>query len=432
MVSATEALNSKPPMGAALADGLRTLAANQTIRFNLYWRYVFPLDGLVYWIRVTSTPTPQSVPYPALATEIQWAGESVQVCPGSLDAGLIVRGQIDNPLSAEDQGTGTAESLFVDLTGPATTFVSETTQEIPPGASFAIPGEPSGGAWVNGMTGGHRFAATLWTPTNVPTAAPLTFDVLGSLHYASHVDQAEDAVVDVNEVVFTSLTEIQPFNQIGPELIYIAQYRDISFAFSARGRLFEQADLYHYSGQAITSINRTQIIETPDDFQPSLVVSNSLPIWLGMPGYTPFYPTFPCPIPLYPSFLAPENLAPPFGSVHIEDTQGLAAAPFLGNRMERSQLCSERVRVTMHGVDSETAQTFIDFVLQYATDWHKIGLRNMPVVVDERHTQPELRIVSQKKHVDFEINYLQHLARDEARQLIEKARCQFVPAEFTV
>src|SRR6516162_7264229 len=56
MPSISEALNSgKPPLGAALADGVRTLSADQTLNFSLYKRYVFPLDGMNYWIRIPSS-----------------------------------------------------------------------------------------------------------------------------------------------------------------------------------------------------------------------------------------------------------------------------------------------------------------------------------------------------------------------------------------
>ena len=47
-----------------------------------------------------------------------------------------------------------------------------------------------------------------------------------------------------------------------------------------------------------------------------MIVSNSLPAWLSLNNYNPFY-GFGNAIQLYPSFLVPQNLPPPFGAVHV-------------------------------------------------------------------------------------------------------------------
>ena len=54
MATVNDALNSKPPLGATLEAGVKALSANQQIAFSLYRKYVFPLDGMVYWIKVPS------------------------------------------------------------------------------------------------------------------------------------------------------------------------------------------------------------------------------------------------------------------------------------------------------------------------------------------------------------------------------------------
>lgn len=427
MPTVAEALNSKPPLGAALAAGVKTLSADQELTFSLYNRYVFPLDGMNYWLKVpdsqSGVESPGIRPMPGLASATVQEGESIQVSPGGIGSFDIVGGVIINPLSAADQGLAAPESLFVDFTGPAYDYETSTTSELEPGESIDIPANCTSGAWVTSDSAGHKFTVVLEKEIE-SVILPTTVQVKGSFHYSSNVEQREDATVDSNEVIFTSLSEIQAFNEIGPDYMYICHYRNITFAFSSRGRLYEQADLYHYLGRALYSVNATQIIDNPSEFNPKLVVSNSLPIWLYMPNYVPPYPGFTCPIPLYPSYLVDDNLLPPFGSVHIEKTQSLAFSPTFGPRLQSSELSREQVTVHLYGCDNDIAETFLNFVLQYSRDWMTLGLANSPNIRDEKHTQPEFKILAQYKTIMFDVNYRQGTARDVARQFILHAIVQ--------
>jgi hypothetical protein len=256
--------------------------------------------------------------------------------------------------------------------------------------------------------------------------------VKGSFHYASSSEQREDATIDSNDIVFTSLSEIQEFNQIGPNHLYIGNYRELSFAFSSRARLYEQADLYHYQGKAVFSTKATQVIDDPSEFNPTLVVSNSLPIWISMSGYVPPYPTFDCPFPLYPSYLVDDNLVPPFGSVHIETTRTLAMAPHVGPRTQSGYLCRDNVKIHLYGLDNEAASNFLLFVEQYSRDWMTIGMANSPAIRDEKTIQTELKVIAQHKTIEFEVNYLQSVVRDIARQFILHARVKFYDPQWFI
>ena len=198
--------------------------------------------------------------------------------------------------------------------------------------SIDIPANCTTGAWVCAASGGHKFTCVLEQAVESVT---LSTDVMvqGSFHYESIVEQREDATVDANEVIFTSLSEIQEFNQINSSFLYLGRYDDLTFAFSSRARLYEQADLYHYRGKALFSTKVTQVIDDPSTFNPTLIVSNSLPIWLYMPIYVPPYPGFTCPFPLYPSYLVSENLLPPFGAVHIEGCPEAGNASISGTQV---------------------------------------------------------------------------------------------------
>jgi hypothetical protein len=435
MPSAAEALNSKPPLGATLAQGVQSLSMDQALLFSLYRKYIFPLDGMNYWIRVPSSPTPVTTPgiqaTPGLATATVQDGEAIQVSPGDPLAHFIVGGTIFNPLSAVDQGLSNAESLFVDFTGPAYSHITATTSEIEPGEYIDIPANCTTAAWVCAASGGHKFSCVL--RKTVPSVTMSTdVEVKGSFHYATTTEQNEEATVDVNEVIFTSLSEIQQFNNIGPDFLYLCHFDALTFAFDSRARLYEQADLYHYRGHALKSKHQTQIIDNPANFNPTLSVSNSLPIWLYMQIYVPPYPGFVCPFVLYPSYLVDDNLPPPFGAVHIEDTETLAMNSYLGPTLQSSQLCKEKVKITLFGVDNATAITFMNFVAQYSRDWMYLGLSESPAIHDEKDTQPEMKILAVRKSIEFDINYNQMVSRNIARQLIEHAKVKFFDPHWFV
>ena len=269
-----------------------------------------------------------------------------------------------------------------------------------------------------------------WVNYSLIPNSPLTPKTIqGSLHYATEVKQEEESTLSYNTMVFTALSPCDIFNQIDPQILYIASYNNIRFAFSSTRKFYQQADLYHYNGVAITAGDDPQIIDTLDNLNSlKLIVSNSLPIWLAMPSYTPPYPGFTCPIAkMYPSMLVPENCNPPYASVHIEETTALASSAFLGRRLTSSQLTKDKVRVTTFGVNNDDIITFLNFVNQYSYDWNYIGMMNMPIIVDEKQTSPETETIAQKKTIEFEVSYLQETVRDIYRQFIHHCIVSFVP-----
>ena len=61
-----------------------------------------------------------------------------------------------------------------------------------------------------------------------------------------------------------------------------------------------------------------------------------------------------------------------------------------------------------------------------------IGMANSPAIQDEKDTQTEMKIIAQYKTIVFDVNYLQTVVRDIARQFILHAKVQFYdPKWFT-
>jgi hypothetical protein len=260
------------------------------------------------------------------------------------------------------------------------------------------------------------------------TTSPFVVNARGSLHIATQKVQEEAEVYGIQRVVFTSEDQIhQDFNTLTPNDIYIGQVSwatgGAKFAFSNRENYYRQAGINHYQGDAVYPFMSSQVIDDPRNILDAQIVSNSLPIWLRLNNYTPFY-GFGNQVPLYPSQLLNQNISPPFGAIHIppESTEAIASAPWLGFKTStHNQLCRETVRVTLYGCTNDQAMNFVDCVLQYSEDYNYIGMGNMPVMRDEKRSQNELYLLAMKKSITFDVSYFQHSSRQIAMNYISQA-----------
>ena len=247
----------------------------------------------------------------------------------------------------------------------------------------------------------------------------------GSFHLAQELHQLDDRTTVYNHITFTSLQPIQDFNLINPQLIYVATYQNVQFAFSRKDNYYKQADLYHYRGDALYSIMDTQLIDSMTDFDTtSVIVSNSLPIWLSLNQY----------FPMYPSYLVEQNLPPPYASVEIipSNTEALGQFPIVNNVLINggatpstqstiNQLATDTVKISIYGIRNNEALNFANYVFQYSMDTDNIGIQNMPIMQDEKVTQPEFGIIAMTKTITFKVSYYQNTVNNVAQQLIKKA-----------
>ena len=241
----------------------------------------------------------------------------------------------------------------------------------------------------------------------------------GSFHFSQTSQQLEDRTAVFNKVIFTSESLIQDFNLINPDTLYIANYQGMKFAFNSKDNFYKQADLYHYRGEALYSVMTTQIIDVMSDFDSeSVIVSNSLPIWLTLNRY----------FTMYPSFLVAQNINPPYASVDVISTTAIQAFPLINKTSDPFQLVKDVVRIIIYGERNNAALNFANYVFQYSLDTDNFGVQNMPVIQDEKLTQSEMGVIAQKKSITFEISYYQTTVNNIARQLIESALCTITVA----
>jgi hypothetical protein len=115
--------------------------------------------------QVTTPVTPRACPN-AITTV---GASAVAAITTNAAGGTINGGFIYNPPTATAQGIGSAENLFIDITGNSPTNAESaangTVADIAPGQSFPLPLPPlkSGvTVMVNASTNGHKFSETCW------------------------------------------------------------------------------------------------------------------------------------------------------------------------------------------------------------------------------------------------------------------------------
>ena len=265
----------------------------------------------------------------------------------------------------------------------------------------------------------------------------------GSLHFSTDSYQEEDQTLGSNEFIFTSEAEVTSFNTIAPTTLLIGTWpfadgSNLQIVFSRRGRFYEEANLWHYSGRAVYPAMQSQIINSMADLPAGPIVSNSLPIWLLQTTVGEAI------VPVYPSFLVPDNIAPPYIVAHVEPgrTTALQAAPFFEYTSQEigstgffefaaSQFARDEVRLTMYGLTNAQAWQYYWTIYQYSLvgpgEMPTFGFADSPAFQDEKRTQNEINVLAMKKTLTFQANYYMGTANAAAYRLILSASMSVTP-----
>lgn len=248
-----------------------------------------------------------------------------------------------------------------------------------------------------------------------PSKAPIM--IAGSLHYQTDQRQELDKTMAYQNVVFTTPTEVADFNNLQPEEMLLGRYDDFEFGFSSHANRYEQANLWHYIGQAVYPEMRTQILQSAQDLPPSPVVSNSLPIWIALNNYAP----------VYPSFLVPENLTPPYivCDIQEQDTTMLQPIPWHdGNNTY--QLMRDHVKFITYGMINRDIQNFVQYLLDNSLHGCYGIMQGGITVKDGKRIQSEMNVLAQQKFIELDVSYNQSAVYDTAVQYIQSV----LPIDF--
>lgn len=240
-----------------------------------------------------------------------------------------------------------------------------------------------------------------------PNAYPI--EVFGSFHYQTDQKQELDNTVAYQNVTFTTPTEIADFNNVQPDDLWLGQGPDFEFGFSSHGNYYQQANLWHYRGQAVYPQMRTQVLQSIQDLPANPIVSNSLPIWIALKNYAP----------VYPSFLVPENISPPYIVCHIPAEATSQLQPISWANTEGTwQLMKDKVKLVIYGFDNRTVQNYLQYIVNSSL-CGTFGIMQMGAVVrDGKYIQSELNTLAQQKFVELEISYNQHAVYDFVQRYI--------------
>ncbi len=266
-------------------------------------------------------------------------------------------------------------------------------------------------------------------------ATTTTVTVKGSLHYGTERDQDEDQTIGINAVIFASEEQVTEFNAVGLGEMWISDWPvgggSIQIAFSSQTAFYEQAGTWHYAGFAVYPALKSQIISSAADLPVGPIVSNSLPIWIGLPA------NIGSSVPLlaatvYPAFLVPENLVPPYIVANIEETHAIQAFAHMdwSQRVSPSQnlyelpsyqLMKDRVVLTFYGFTNQQVIQYFSALRDYSYNTDTFGFLNFPAIQDEKRTQPEIAAIAMKKTIQIDASYYQSTADAVARRLILSA-----------
>lgn len=242
-----------------------------------------------------------------------------------------------------------------------------------------------------------------------PTDTALTLQIEGSLHHATINTQSEDENFSTQRVIFTAKDPVRSLSAMAPDTLYMAQVDGYKYAFSSRSNWYRQADLYHYSGDAVYAALSDMVIDNIADLDlENKVVSNSMPFWLMFTQAA--IASFPNTWPLYPAYLLPDNMVPPYAAVNIDErrTLPLGAGRVLDKDGKRYQLVTDTVEVSFYGVRNDAVLDWVDAVVQYGLEHaDAFGVMNSPVPADMKRIQVEISTIAQKKTVTFQVCYYQ-------------------------
>jgi hypothetical protein len=131
-----------------------------------------------------------------VASSVDTGGVAVAALPSGALGGYIV-----NPYSRSDQGTFASEVLYVDPTGPATLFSSDTTVALQPGQAYIYQAGQTEPVWVNAHSSGHLFTSVVYLttvpfpptpiPSSFPPAGPPTTIMPKSYLYEEYSDDSD-------------------------------------------------------------------------------------------------------------------------------------------------------------------------------------------------------------------------------------------------
>lgn len=266
---------------------------------------------------------------------------------------------------------------------------------------------------------GWRFWVKAELLQNEP--APFSQVIPCSVHQSVNQTQEATKTNAITSIILTTNQEIENLKEIGQTALLIGEYKGSKFSFNVQSAFYDNANLKHYSGDAVYTENLDNFIDDIDNLDlENGIVTNSIPLFLTLNDI----------VQIYPAFLVPTNLKPPYATIEVKESKGIAAGATY-NEFEDSRLAQwDRIELNIYGLRKKQLSDFLKYLETKQLETHAFGLYWLPSIQNQNIPQSEVNVLTNKKVLTFDVNYVIEDVRNNATAFIESIFVGFFIKEF--
>jgi len=252
-------------------------------------------------------------------------------------------------------------------------------------------------------------------------AAPFTKVYSGTLHQSVNQTQEATKTNAVTNIILTANKPIDELKEVSATVMWLGEYDGSKFSFNVQNAFYDNARQYHYAGDAVYVENTPNIIDDIDDLDlENGIVTNCIPVFITLNEQ----------VQIYPAFLAPTNLKPPYATIEVKDTRGIAAGQSYNPFEDSGMLQWDKVELTIYGLRKKQLSDFLKYLENQQLVTEAFGMYWLPSVQNENVPQSEINVLTNKKVLNFDVNYTFDAVRSQAEAFIRSITVDFFIREF--
>jgi hypothetical protein len=253
--------------------------------------------------------------------------------------------------------------------------------------------------------------------------APFSKVYLCSTHIQRNQTQEATKTNSISSIGLTVNKKIEDLHEVNQSVMWLGEYQGVKFSFNAQANYYEEANIFHYAGDAVYIENTPNIIDDIEDLDLDLengIVTNCIPIFITLNQQ----------VQIYPAFLAPTNLKPPYATIEVKDTRGIAAGQSYNPFEDSSLLSWDKVELTIYGLRKKQLSDFLKYLENQQLVTEAFGMYWLPSVQNENVPQSEINVLTNKKVLNFDVSYTFNAVRSQAEAFIRSVTVDFFVKEF--
>jgi len=250
---------------------------------------------------------------------------------------------------------------------------------------------------------------------------PFNKVVSGTLHQS--VNQTQEATKSnaITSIILTVNQPIDLLKEVNQESMWLGEYDGSKFSFNIQNAFYDNANQFHYAGDAVYIENSDAFIDDINDLNlDDTVITNCIPLFIALNDQ----------VQIYPAFLNPTNLKPPYATIEVKQTTGVAAG-ITFNEFDDSKLMQwDKVELSIFGLRKKQLSDFLKYLTTKQLETEAFGIYWLPSIQNENIPQSEVNILTNKKVLSFDVNYVIEDIRNAATAFIENIFVDFFVKEF--